>query len=59
VAVEDVVASTGFGALWQLLAGRWLGVGTALGDPTRSCKADGEAAWHAVNGVRGGSSDGY
>jgi hypothetical protein len=49
VAVEEVAGSTGFGALRRLLTGRWLGVGAALGDPTRSCKADGEVARHVVD----------
>jgi hypothetical protein len=50
VAVEEVAGGVIFGALWRLLAGQWLRVGAALGDPTWSCKADGEVARHAVNG---------
>jgi hypothetical protein len=50
VAVEEVAGGAGFRALRRLLTGRWLGVGAALGDPTWSCKADGEAARHMVDG---------
>jgi hypothetical protein len=39
VVVEEVVGGAGFRALRRLHAERWLGVGAALDDPTRSCKA--------------------
>jgi hypothetical protein len=50
VPLEEVAGGIGFGAPRQLLMGQWLGVRAALDDPTRSCKANGEAARHAVIG---------
>jgi hypothetical protein len=50
VAVEEVAGGTGFEALWRLLAGRWLGIRAALGDPMWSYKADGKAVRHVVDG---------
>jgi hypothetical protein len=47
--VEEVSGGAGFGALRRLHAWRWLRVAAALGDPMRSCKADGKAARHAVD----------